>query len=326
MPVAGVPPPGWGCRSPGPNRCVLPSRCPSRARPARLQVEPVEDALPVAHLHRGRPAVVEQHRRGLGDAARRVVERRCSTTECDRWRRRPVGGRCTGSAPSRDARSRQRRLPASMSRVVSLRTVRHRRSTSAFDRQAVEGSRSRRHVGDAASRTAGAAPVASTAVPARSSVHRRCRSRRTSRARRRWTPERCAADGGPGRAARRCAAAFARLAPQGSDDWNFLAAFTHLGDRYGPYHPGASALSDALETERRAGGAGVRGAWAGSAAAGRRRGPEGDTDRARGSDGPRGRGLPFPVGPGRRRSKRRLAAAGPAGRGRSLAGPRPRAR
>jgi hypothetical protein len=47
--------------------------------------------------------------------------------------------------------------------------------------------------------------------------------------------------------------AFARLAPQGSDAWNFLAAFTHLGDRYGPYHPGASALSDALDTEGRAG-------------------------------------------------------------------------
>jgi hypothetical protein len=41
-------------------------------------------------------------------------------------------------------------------------------------------------------------------------------------------------------------AAFARLAPQGSDAWNFLAAFTHLGDRYGPYQPGASALSDLL--------------------------------------------------------------------------------
>ncbi len=47
--------------------------------------------------------------------------------------------------------------------------------------------------------------------------------------------------------------AFARLAPQGSDAWNFLAAFTHLGDRYGPYHPGASALSDAVETEGRSG-------------------------------------------------------------------------
>jgi hypothetical protein len=44
--------------------------------------------------------------------------------------------------------------------------------------------------------------------------------------------------------------AFTRLAPQGSDAWNFLAAFTHLGDRYGPYHPGASALSDALAPER----------------------------------------------------------------------------
>ena len=56
------------------------------------------------------------------------------------------------------------------------------------------------------------------------------------------------------RAAEALRQAFARLAPQGSDGWNFLAAFTHLGDRYGPYHPGASALSDALETERRAAG------------------------------------------------------------------------
>jgi Methionine biosynthesis protein MetW len=44
--------------------------------------------------------------------------------------------------------------------------------------------------------------------------------------------------------------AFTRLSPQGSDAWNFLAAFTHLGDRYGPYHPGASALSDALAPDR----------------------------------------------------------------------------
>jgi Methionine biosynthesis protein MetW len=40
--------------------------------------------------------------------------------------------------------------------------------------------------------------------------------------------------------------AFTRLQPQGSDAWNFLAAFTHLGDRYGPYQPGASGLSDLL--------------------------------------------------------------------------------
>ena len=53
------------------------------------------------------------------------------------------------------------------------------------------------------------------------------------------------------RAAEALRAAFARLAPQGSDAWNFLAAFTHLGDRYGPYHPGASALSDALENPSR---------------------------------------------------------------------------
>jgi hypothetical protein len=52
------------------------------------------------------------------------------------------------------------------------------------------------------------------------------------------------------RAAEALREAFARLAPQGSDAWNFLAAFTHLGDRYGPYHPGASALSDSLAASR----------------------------------------------------------------------------
>jgi len=61
------------------------------------------------------------------------------------------------------------------------------------------------------------------------------------------------ADADQARAAEALRQAFDRLAPQGSDAWNFLAAFTHLGDRYGPYHPGASALSDALETERQAG-------------------------------------------------------------------------
>ncbi len=54
------------------------------------------------------------------------------------------------------------------------------------------------------------------------------------------------------RAAAALQEAFARLAPQGSDAWNFLAAFTHLGDRYGPYQPGASALSDALGSPGRA--------------------------------------------------------------------------
>jgi hypothetical protein len=53
------------------------------------------------------------------------------------------------------------------------------------------------------------------------------------------------------RAARALREAFERLAPQGTDAWNFAAAFTHLGDRYGPYHPGASTLSDALEAEHR---------------------------------------------------------------------------
>jgi hypothetical protein len=37
--------------------------------------------------------------------------------------------------------------------------------------------------------------------------------------------------------------AFARLSPQGSDTWNFLANFTQMGDRFGPYKPGASELT-----------------------------------------------------------------------------------
>jgi hypothetical protein len=41
-------------------------------------------------------------------------------------------------------------------------------------------------------------------------------------------------------------AAFARLRPQGSDPWNFLGAFNQLADRYGPDHPGASALAEVL--------------------------------------------------------------------------------
>ncbi len=62
-----------------------------------------------------------------------------------------------------------------------------------------------------------------------------------------------AADPSPADQARAAEAlheAFTRLSPQGSDAWNFLAAFTHLGDRYGPYHPGASALSDAVAQSR----------------------------------------------------------------------------
>ncbi len=44
--------------------------------------------------------------------------------------------------------------------------------------------------------------------------------------------------------------AFARLAPQGSDPWNFQAAFTHLADQYGPDHPGASAMAEQLNAEQ----------------------------------------------------------------------------
>ena len=41
--------------------------------------------------------------------------------------------------------------------------------------------------------------------------------------------------------------AFARLRPQGSDTWNFLANFTQMGDRFGPYKPGASELTKLLD-------------------------------------------------------------------------------
>jgi hypothetical protein len=40
--------------------------------------------------------------------------------------------------------------------------------------------------------------------------------------------------------------AFARLRPQGSDTWNFLANFTQMGDRFGPADSGASELTKLL--------------------------------------------------------------------------------
>ncbi|HEX3795312.1 MAG TPA: hypothetical protein VHV57_12510 [Acidimicrobiales bacterium] len=51
---------------------------------------------------------------------------------------------------------------------------------------------------------------------------------------------------GQAAAADALADAFDRLAPQGSDPWNFLAAFTHLGNRFGPYQPGGPGSSDLL--------------------------------------------------------------------------------
>ena len=53
-------------------------------------------------------------------------------------------------------------------------------------------------------------------------------------------------------------ASFARLAPQGSDEWNFMGAFTLLGDRFGPYQPGASDLGGGANDPRA--GSGRRGA------------------------------------------------------------------
>jgi hypothetical protein len=42
-------------------------------------------------------------------------------------------------------------------------------------------------------------------------------------------------------------AAFARLAPLGSNEWNFDGAFTQLLDKYGPDQPGAATVADARE-------------------------------------------------------------------------------
>ena len=100
------------------------------------------------------------------------------------------------------------------------------------------------------------------------------------------------------RAAEALREAFTRLSPQGSDAWNFLAAFTISATGTAPDHPGASALSDSL-------GAGPH-----------RRSRPGPLDRLlrasteagvdprredgpRRGDGARGRGIPLPVGAGR---------------------------
>lgn len=67
-------------------------------------------------------------------------------------------------------------------------------------------------------------------------------------------PERRRSGGGPSdqeRAGEALRAAFSRLAPQGSDEWNFMGAFTQLGDRYGPYQPGASVLADLVKESGR---------------------------------------------------------------------------
>ncbi len=67
------------------------------------------------------------------------------------------------------------------------------------------------------------------------------------------------ADEDKARAGAALRASFARLSPQGSDEWNFMGAFTHLGDRYGPYQPGASDLADLLRSNTKGGGGTRRG-------------------------------------------------------------------
>jgi hypothetical protein len=57
-------------------------------------------------------------------------------------------------------------------------------------------------------------------------------------------------------------AAFARLSPQENDTWNFLANFTQMGERFGPYKPGASELTKLVDASvpdaGRRGGSGRR--------------------------------------------------------------------
>ena len=84
-----------------------------------------------------------------------------------------------------------------------------------------------------------------------------------------------------------------------------MGAFTHLGDRYGPYQPGASELSDVLAASAGAGGAARAGRPVGPLA-GRDRAPRGSRGRevrARGGHGPRRRGVPLPARPGSARSR-----------------------
>jgi hypothetical protein len=66
-------------------------------------------------------------------------------------------------------------------------------------------------------------------------------------------------------------AAFARLSPQENDTWNFLANFTQMGERFGPYKPGASELTKLLDA---------------SVAPAGRRGPPGRRRRSEPDSGP----------------------------------------
>ncbi len=124
--------------------------------------------------------------------------------------------------------------------------------------------------------------------------------------------------------------------PRESDAWNFLAAFTHLGDRYGPYSPGASDLSREMEATD-PGPAGRAGTWKQRIAAegrvGRCRRPHWDgraqkrgsnrrPDGAGGGHGPGGRGVPIPFGPGAH-PRGAPGARGPSDRGGGLARPGP---
>ena len=81
-----------------------------------------------------------------------------------------------------------------------------------------------------------------------------------------------AAPGGRDAATEALNDAFARLRPQGSDAWNFLANFTQMGERFGrPDNPGASELTKLLDA---------------SAAPGSRRGASARRRRAEPDDAP----------------------------------------
>ena len=222
---------------------------PTRQRVTGQQVESVDVALAIADLDGGSAGVVELHWRGLGDAARGVVEERAvaGVPRLGQGQRRSdCPTRSPWTPPRWRCRLQPTSTPASRHRAAHVRACRHFAPTLSFAwRQASEGSPSWYPEKRQVSEYSAASPVASGAMSAGLPPTGAADQSGELGESEDPTP----ADRGPA-PPRRCTRPSRDCRLRAATAWNFLAAFTHLGDRYGPYHPGASALSDALAADR----------------------------------------------------------------------------